>query len=278
MAGVAILGVTGRMGQCLLRALAEQADVAAAEASDQRRPAALSLSGALASSTSARLGEDAAESPPLCGVRITADPSRALAGAAVAIDFSRAQALPEHLAACVAAQVPVLIGTTGFDEPARAAVEAAAAHIAVLVAPNTSLGVAVLARLVALATRALGPQADIEISEVHHRGKLDAPSGTALALGEVIAQARAGVLETLAVRDRAARRGPREPSSIGFSSQRAGDIVGEHTVLLALAGERLELTHRALDRMIFARGALAGARWLLGRTAGRYSMADVLAP
>lgn len=267
-AGVAILGVTGRMGQCLVRALAE-------EGLSGRSGDALSLSGALASSASRRLGEDAAEAAPASGVRITADAKLALAGAAVAIDFSRPQALPEHLAACVAARVPVLVGMTGLTEPARAALEDAAARIAVLVAPNTSLGVAVLARLVALATHALG-QADVEISEVHHRAKLDAPSGTALALGEVVAQARGAALQELAVRDRAAQRGPRAPASIGFSSLRLGDVVGEHTVMLALPGERLELTHRAQDRMIFARGALEAARWLIGRPAGRYSMADVL--
>jgi 4-hydroxy-tetrahydrodipicolinate reductase len=286
MPGAAIFGVTGRMGQCLVRALSEGTG-----------PSRLTLSGALASPGSARLGQDAAgEGLPPSGVRITADPRIALAQAAVALDFSHPQSLPEHLEACLETGTPLLIGTTGHSgralevlegataasangapgSRANATARAAAARIPLLIAPNTSLGIAVLARLVAIASGALGEAVDVEIAEVHHRAKRDAPSGTALALAEVVAAARAASLEQFLCKDRATHPGPRAPASIGLSSLRAGDIVGEHTVMFAGQGERLELTHRATDRMIFARGALAAARWLIGRPPGRYSMADVL--
>ncbi|HLW24074.1 MAG TPA: 4-hydroxy-tetrahydrodipicolinate reductase [Steroidobacteraceae bacterium] len=281
MPGAAIFGVTGRMGQCLVRALAEGTG-----------PSRLTLSGALASPGSARLGQDAAgEGRPPSGVLITADPRIALAQAAVALDFSHPQSLPEHLEACLETGTPLLIGTTGHrgralevlegtatatGSRANATATAAAARIPLLIAPNTSLGVAVLARLVAIASGALGEAVDVEIAEIHHRAKRDAPSGTALALAEVVAAARAASLEQFLCKDRATHPGPRAPGSIGLSSLRAGDIVGEHTVMFAGPGERLELTHRATDRMIFARGALAAARWLIGRPPGRYSMSDVL--
>ena len=153
----------------------------------------------------------------------------------------------------------------------------AAAHkIAVLLAPNTSLGVAVLSSLVAQAAEALGEGYDVEISEAHHRSKRDAPSGTALSLGEAVANARGRSLNDVAVYDRHATSSPRSAGSIGFSVVRAGDIVGEHTVMFAAAGERVEITHRATDRMTFARGALRAAAWLLGRPPGLYGMQDVL--
>jgi 4-hydroxy-tetrahydrodipicolinate reductase len=284
MPGVAIFGVTGRMGQCLLRALAEQGD--SPDSAEER----LTLSGALASAGSPLLGAHAAgaHAAGATAILITSDLRTALEGAAVALDFSHPHSLPLHLEACLDTHTPLLVGTTGLEPAALAAIEAAAARIAVLVAPNTSLGVAVLTRLTSIATRALGGSSasataiaiaapvDIEISETHHRAKRDAPSGTALALGAAVAAVRGVPLEALAVRDRAAGAGPRAASSIGFSSRRAGDVVGEHTVLFAGSGEQLELTHRATDRMVFARGALAAARWLIGRPPGRYGMADVL--
>jgi 4-hydroxy-tetrahydrodipicolinate reductase len=264
MAGLAVFGITGRMGQSVLRALRE---IAAPR---------FALCGALASASSARLGHDAAAEGPPTGVRVTADAGEALAGAAVALEFSVPQRIAEHARLCRDLEVPLLVGATGFDRETRAVLEAAAGRVAVLIAPNTSVGVAVLDRLVALAAAALKEGYDVEVSEAHHRMKRDAPSGTALALGETVARANGKALADLAVYERRAAAEPRAPGSIGFAVMRAGDIVGEHTVTFAAAGERIELTHRATDRLIFARGALRAAEWLIGRPPGLYGMADVL--
>src|SRR6202044_3286037 len=263
MAKVAVFGVTGRMGQCLVRALREPA-------------CALQLGGALASGASKHLGQDAALEGPATGVRITAEPRAALGDVAVAVDFSLAQGIAGHAEACLERRVALLVGATGFDAATRSQLEGAARTIPVLIAPNTSIGVAVMTQLLEVAARALGEGYEAEISEVHHRAKRDAPSGTALAWGEAIARARGAQLQQLAVFDRHGSSGPRAPGSIGFASLRAGDVVGEHTAVLAADGERLELTHRAQDRMVFARGALAAAAWLLGRPAGLYGMQNVL--
>jgi 4-hydroxy-tetrahydrodipicolinate reductase len=174
------------------------------------------------------------------------------------------------------AGVPILVGTTGFDAATRGVLERTADDIPVLIAANTSVGVSVMAQLVSMAAVGLGPSYDVEIFEAHHRMKRDAPSGTALALGEVVAQARAVPLSEVATYDRAGQNAPRTPGGIGFSSVRAGDIVGEHTVIFAAAGERVEITHRATDRMTFARGALRAAEWLAGQPAGLYGMKNVL--
>lgn len=261
MPGIAVFGITGRMGQSLVRALAGSP---------------LHLSGALASPSSRRLGLDAAEEGAPSGVRVTADPEAALRDAAVALDFSSPLGLGAHAGACAARGVPLLVGTTGFDSGTRARLEAAALVVPVLIAPNTSVGVGVLRQLAALAAVALGAGFDVEISEAHHRLKRDAPSGTALALAEAVAAARGSALAEVAVYDRHGLSEPRRPGSIGFSSIRAGDIVGEHTVTFASDGERIELTHRATDRMVFARGALKAAEWLIGRPAGVYGMRHVL--
>jgi 4-hydroxy-tetrahydrodipicolinate reductase len=263
MPKVAVFGVTGRMGQCLVRALREPRS-------------ALQLGGALASGASTHLGQDAALEGPATDVRITSEPRDALADAAVAIDFSLPEGIAEHAEACLERRVALLVGATGFDAAARGKLESAARTIPVLIAPNTSIGVAVMTQLLEVAARALGSGYEAEISEVHHRMKRDAPSGTALAWGEAIARARGAKLDALAVFDRHGSQGPRTPGSIGFASLRAGDVVGEHTAVLAADGERLELTHRAQDRMVFARGALAAAAWLLGRPAGLYGMQNVL--
>jgi 4-hydroxy-tetrahydrodipicolinate reductase len=251
------------MGQCLVRALREP-------------PSALQLGGALASGASRHLGQDAALEGPATGVRITAEPLAALGDAAVAVDFSLPRGIAEHAEACIERRVALLVGATGFDAATRGKLESAARTIPVLIAPNTSIGVAVMTQLLEIAARALGESYEAEISEAHHRMKRDAPSGTALAWGEAIARARGADLAQLAVFDRHGSTGPRAPGSIGFASLRAGDIVGEHTAVLATDGERLELTHRAQDRMVFARGALAAAAWLLGRPAGLYGMQNVL--
>lgn len=257
-----IFGTTGRMGQSLIAAL--------------REAPAFHLHGALASAQSVRLGRDAAAAGQATGVKITADCAAALSGAAVAVDFSVGSAVAAHARACGQAGVPLLVGATAFDAAATAELTRAASSIAVLIAPNASIGVAALSQLVAQAARALGETYDVEISEAHHRDKRDAPSGTALSLGEIVAKARAHTLNELAVFDRHGADAARRPGSIGFSVLRAGDIVGEHTVTFAAAGERLELTHRSTDRMIFARGALQAAAWLIGRPAGLYGMRDVL--
>lgn len=258
------------MGQSLLRALSEEASAAAGGAAPR-----LVLCGAIASASSARLGHDAATEGAATDVRVTADLQVGLNGAAVAVDFSLPQALASHAQACASAGVALLVGTTGFDAAAREALHRAARTIPVLIAPNTSVGVAVMTHLVRLATEALG-EADIEISEAHHRLKRDAPSGTALALGEAVAGARGRTLADVAVFDRHGRSVPRSSSDIGFAVVRAGDIVGEHTVSFGLNGERLEITHRATDRMLFARGALAAARWLVGKAPGIYGMDAML--
>jgi 4-hydroxy-tetrahydrodipicolinate reductase len=251
------------MGQSLVRALRDS-------------PQGLRLSGALASASSGRLGLDAAADGVPTGVRVSSDPEAALTGAAVALDFSTPLNVGVHARVCVARQVPLLVGTTGFDAPTRAILESAARSIPLLIAPNTSIGVGVLRQLVGLAAAALGEGFDAEVGEAHHRDKRDAPSGTALALGEAIAEARGAALADIAVYERHGITDPRRIGSVGFSVIRAGDIVGEHTVTFASAGERIELTHRATDRMVFARGALKAADWLIGRPAGLYGMRHVL--
>jgi len=260
--GLAVFGITGRMGQAVLAAM--------------RETPTFILSGAIASANSDRVGQDAAATGPPCGVLITADSRLGLRGAAVAVDFSSGTVAAPHAQACAAAGVPVLVGATGYDAAGRAILEQAAKTIPVLIAANTSVGVALMTELVSLAAARLGASYDVEIFEAHHRMKRDAPSGTALALGEAVARARATTLNQVAAFDRSAQNAPRAPGSIGFSSLRAGDIVGEHTVTFAAAGERMEITHRATDRMTFARGALRAAEWLVGRPAGLYGMRDVL--
>ncbi len=167
---------------------------------------------------------------------ITSDPEQGVRGASVAVDFSSNTAVAAHARACAAAGVPILLGTTGYDAASRGVLEQAARDIPVLIAPNTSVGVNVTAQLVSMAAQALGASYDVEIFEAHHRMKRDAPSGTALALGEAVARARGQAFDEVAAYGRAAQSGPRSPGSIGFSSLRAGDIVGEHTVTFAAAG------------------------------------------
>lgn len=192
----------------------------------------------------------------------------------VLIDFSAPAALPASLDRALAAGIPILIGTTGLDELADKRIADAAETIAVLKSANTSLGVAVLADLVERAARALGPDWDIEILEMHHRHKADAPSGTALALGEAAARGRGGPMRAERGRDGTGLK--RQEGAIGFASLRGGTVAGEHDVIFAGSDERLILSHRAESRMIFARGALAAARFLVGRPAGLYSMRDVI--
>jgi 4-hydroxy-tetrahydrodipicolinate reductase len=262
---IAVFGATGRMGRSLIHAIHDSTE--------------FELVGALASADSPALGRDICEVATLSrrfGTLITADRAAALANAEVALDFTVAAAVAANVAACVARGCALLVGTTGLDGGALDALEAASRRVAVLKAANTSLGVNLLARLVERAAAALPADYDIEIVEAHHRYKVDAPSGTALALGEAAAAGRGTELRDVAVTERTGRAVARREGSIGFSSLRGGDIVGDHTVVLAGPGERLELTHRAHDRMTFAYGALRAAEWLRGRAPGRYAMADVL--
>ncbi|HXQ64529.1 MAG TPA: 4-hydroxy-tetrahydrodipicolinate reductase [Steroidobacteraceae bacterium] len=262
---VALFGATGRMGRSLIHAIHDSTE--------------FELVGALASADSPALGQDAGDVAGLnrrFGTRVTADRALALERAEVVLDFTLPLATLANAAACLDRGAALVVGTTGLGPEAHAALEAAAQRIAVLKAPNTSLGINLLARLVEQAAAALPAEYDIEILEAHHRYKVDAPSGTALRLGEAAAAGRGSDLRDLAAEHRRHQTGPRREGSIGFAVVRGGDIVGEHTVLYAGLGERLELTHRAHDRMTFAYGALRAANWLRGRAAGQYSMADVL--
>jgi 4-hydroxy-tetrahydrodipicolinate reductase len=194
----------------------------------------------------------------------------------VLVDFSTPAALAATLAAAATAGVPIVVGTTGLGAEHQAAIDEAAAWVPVLQSANMSLGVNLLAHLVREAAARLGPDWDIEIVEMHHRHKVDAPSGTALLLGSAAAEGRGVDLEAVGERGRDGITGARKPGAIGFASLRGGSVAGDHQVILAAEGERIELGHRAESREIFARGAVQGALWLAGRPAGRYDMADVL--
>lgn len=234
--------------------------------------ARFALAGALVSADSRRVGAPAGHH---AGLRYDCDWA-AVGPLDVVIDFSAPAALPALIEQCLARHAALVTGTTGFDATQEARLAAAAAHIPVLQAANFSLGIAVLTRLVREAAAALHAW-DLEILEAHHARKQDAPSGTALALGAAAATARGTSLEAAAVYARQGQTGPRGPGSIGFAVIRGGDVVGEHSVQLFAAGERLELVHRATDRLIFARGALEAAYWLAGKPAGRYTLDALLA-
>jgi 4-hydroxy-tetrahydrodipicolinate reductase len=261
---VAILGVTGRMGRALLQAIDET-------------PGA-TLAGASASAGNQWLGQDAAApggGKPL-GVLIVDTAAAAVRNATVVIDFTLPAATAANVSACASAGCAMVIGTTGHDERGHAAIKSAAAQIPIVLAPNTSLGVNLLLKLSELAARVLDDSYDLEIFEAHHRHKKDAPSGTALALGRAAAAGRNVSLDTVAEYARHGATGERPRGAIGFSVFRGGDVVGDHTVTFAGVGERIELTHRASDRMSFARGAMRAARWVGTQPAGLYSMQDVL--
>jgi 4-hydroxy-tetrahydrodipicolinate reductase len=261
---IAVFGVTGRMGRALLTAIDEV-------------PGAV-LCGATASANSRWLGKDASEASggSRRDVPIVADPAQALRNSQVAIDFTLPEATAANLAACLAAKCPLVIGTTGHSEQVKSQIAAAAEQIPIVLAPNMSLGVNLLLKLVELAASKLDAEYDIEVFEAHHRHKKDAPSGTALALGAAAARGRNVELNEVAEHSRHGNTGARQRGAIGFSVFRGGDVVGDHTVTFAGIGERIELTHRASDRLAFARGAVRAAHWLGGRPPGLYSMQDVL--
>ena len=235
------------------------------------------LSGALDLPGSPAIGLDAsAFLGTASGVPITADLHQGLAGADVLIDFTRPEGTLAHLAVCRELGVKVVIGTTGFDAVQKALIGEHARHIGIMLAPNMSVGVHVVMRLLDMAARALNAGYDIEIIEAHHRHKIDAPSGTALAMGEVVAAALGRDLKDCAVYGREGVTGERDPSTIGFATVRGGDIVGDHTVLFAGTGERIEISHKSSSRVTYAQGSLRAARFLATQGAGLYDMSDVL--
>jgi 4-hydroxy-tetrahydrodipicolinate reductase len=260
---IAIAGSNGRMGRTLLENVFQSDDLA--------------LHAALEHISNAYLGKDAGDLfGTACGVKISADVAAALQGADVLIDFTRPEGTLHHLEICRKLGVDMVIGTTGFNAQQKAQLGAAAQHIGIVFAPNMSVGVNLVFKLLETASRVLAHGYDIEIIEAHHRHKVDAPSGTALGMGEVVARTLGRDLAQCAVYGREGVTGERDPSTIGFATVRGGDIVGDHTVLFAGTGERIEITHKASSRATFALGALRAARFLKEHPAGMYDMQDVL--
>lgn len=260
---IAVAGASGRMGQMLIEAIRAAQDC--------------HLSGALDMAASPALGTDPmAFLGQASGLAITADLASGLHSAHTLIDFTRPEGTLAHLRVCRELGVNVVIGTTGFSDLQKAEIADAARDIAIVMAPNMSVGVNVTLKLLEMAARALSTGYDIEIVEAHHRHKVDAPSGTALKMGEVIAGALGRDLKDCAVYAREGVTGERDPSSIGFATIRGGDIVGDHTVLFAGTGERIEITHKSSSRVTYAQGSLRAARFLGGRKTGMFDMFDVL--
>ena len=260
---IAIAGASGRMGRTLVEAVLAEPDLA--------------LAGALDVADSPVLGQDAGSfAGKTTGVAITADLHTGLAQAQVLIDFTRPDGTLAHLAVCRTLGLKAVIGTTGFSPAQKAQIGALAQHTSIVFAPNMSVGVNVVLKLLAQAARALNQGYDIEVIEAHHRHKVDAPSGTALQMGEVLAGALGRNLKDCAVYAREGVTGERDPSSIGFASIRGGDIVGDHTVLFAGTGERIEISHKSSSRAGYAQGSLRAARFLASRSTGQFDMNDVL--
>ncbi|MGZ8259022.1 MAG: 4-hydroxy-tetrahydrodipicolinate reductase [Caldimonas sp.] len=257
---VAVAGASGRMGRALIEAIAASPDLALAAAFDAPG------SAARGSDAGASLGKGN-------GVVVGDDARAALAASEVLIDFTRPEGTLAHLALCRELGVAAVVGTTGFDAAHKRTIASHAEHIAIVLAPNMSVGVNVVLKLLDIAGRALADGFDVEIVETHHRMKVDAPSGTALRMGEVVAAAQGRSLDDAAVYD---RKGERRPGSIGFASLRGGDIVGDHTVLFAGNGERIEITHRSSSRATYADGSLRAARFVLQRRSGLFGMDAVL--
>jgi 4-hydroxy-tetrahydrodipicolinate reductase len=252
MTTIGIFGAAGRMGRAIAQVAAD---------------AGLGIAGG---TDRDGIGEIAP------GIAITTDPLELAQRSDVLIDFSIPGALSAHLDACIAANKPILIGTTGLEAVHHALIDEAAAMIPVLQTGNTSLGVNLLAALVEQAAAGLGDDWDIEIVEMHHRHKVDAPSGTALLLGEAAARGRGIILADHSERGRDGITGARAQGTIGFAALRGGSVAGDHQVIFAAEGERIEIGHRAENRNIFARGAVKGAQWLIGQRVGRYDMKGVL--
>jgi 4-hydroxy-tetrahydrodipicolinate reductase len=264
MTRVGIVGAAGRMGHALLRAC--------------RDTPGLNLGAAVERPDSAAIGQDAGETVglPKLGVLLAGSLEAVIADVDVVIDFTRAEPAMATLALCHQHGKRLVIGTTGFSAEQKAEIERAAQDIPIVLAPNMSVGVNLCLKLLEIAAKIIGDNTDIEIIEAHHRHKVDAPSGTALRMGEVVAQALGRDLKDCAVYGREGNTGERNPKSIGFSVIRAGDIVGEHTVMFADEGERVEITHNASSRATFAKGAMRASLWLANQPAGLYDMQDVL--
>jgi 4-hydroxy-tetrahydrodipicolinate reductase len=261
---IAVAGASGRMGRMLVDAIAAAPDTV--------------LAGALDIAASPAIGSDAgAFAGQLTGVVIQSELAAGLANADFLIDFTRPEGTLKHVAYCAEHGIKLIIGTTGFDDAGKAAIRAAAEKTAIMMAPNMSVGVNVTLKLLEMAAKSLSEGYDIEIVEAHHRHKVDAPSGTALKMGEVIADALGRDLKQCAIYGREGVTGERDPSTIGFATIRGGDIVGDHTVLFAGTGERIEISHKSSSRITYAHGALRAARFLADKSTGLYDMQDVLA-
>ena len=264
MTRIAVVGAGGRMGRSLIQAVSESEG--------------LSLGAATERAGNPLLGRDAGELAgvePL-GVALVEDLPSVIDRFDVLIDFTAPAATLAHLEICRQAGKRMVIGTTGFSEAEKQQLAAAAGQIGIVFAPNMSVGVNLCFKLLEMAARVLGDDADVEIIEAHHRHKVDAPSGTALRMGEVIAETLGRDLQQCAVYGREGRTGPRDGATIGFETIRAGDVVGEHSVWFAMEGERVEIAHKATSRMNFARGAVRAADWIASRQPGLYDMQDVL--
>jgi 4-hydroxy-tetrahydrodipicolinate reductase len=264
MINIAVTGAAGRMGRCLITTC--------------QQTEGCQLSAAIEHSGNPLLGSDAGDIAGIgaVNVRLVDKLAEVADQFDVLIDFSSTQATLDNLAFCIAHGKRIVIGTTGFNDEQKQHISDAAKRISVMFAPNMSIGVNLCFKLLDIAARVLGDEVDIEIIEAHHRHKVDAPSGTALRMGEVVAQALGRNLDDCAVYGREGQTGARDRKTIGFETIRAGDIVGDHTVMFAAEGERVEITHKASSRMTFAKGAVRAAIWLQDQDAGLYDMQDVL--
>ena len=264
MIAIAVAGASGRMGNHLVKAavLAEQAR----------------LTVAVSRASSGAVGKDAGDLAglPATGVKVTENLESSLKAFDVLIDFTRPEASLDYIELCRQAGKKIVIGTTGFTPEQKQVIQEASQSIPIVMAPNMSVGVNLSLKLLEMTAKVMGDYTDIEVIEAHHRHKIDAPSGTALRMGEVVAEALGRDLKDCAIYGREGISAERDRKTIGFSTIRAGDIVGEHTVMFADEGERIEITHKASSRMTFASGAVRAAIWLADKPAGLYDMQDVL--
>lgn len=261
---IGIIGAAGRMGQSLIKACLETDGI--------------ELAAAIEHQDSPALGKDAGEVAglPRCRLAVTGDLASVINQLDALIDFTRPEATLANLELCRVHRKHLIIGTTGFTEEQKSLIEQASKEVGLVMAPNYSVGVNLSLKLLEMAARVMGDYTDIEIIEAHHRHKVDAPSGTALRMGEVVAKTLGRDLKECAIYGREGITGERDRKTIGFSTIRAGDVVGEHTVMFADVGERVEITHKASSRMTFANGAVRSALWVNGKTSGLFDMQDVL--
>ena len=264
MLQVAVHGVAGRMGRSIVKVLLNDPEAELVSAMDRADADVLGCD----------IGQVIGQSA--IGVQVTSDIEEFLSHVEVVIDFSLPEASSKLLQLCAGQQIPLIIGTTGFDEHAQDSLRRAAEIVPIVHDPNYSQGVSVLCYLASRATELLGPDFDAEIFEIHHKHKVDSPSGTAVRLVDVVAETKGWSPAKVAQHGRSGAVGARPKEEVGVMALRGGDVVGEHTVLFIGEGERLELTHRAMDRSIFARGAVRAAHWVVNRSAGLYAMSDVM--